>query len=53
MERESAQGAITVGKGIKPENGVGYQLYDNQPWDAFEWERVVATSYKHGLLWCK
>jgi hypothetical protein len=32
-----------VGKSIKPEDCIGYQANENQPWYAFERERVVAT----------
>jgi hypothetical protein len=42
--RKSARGAIAMGKSIKPENCIGYQANDNQPWYAFERERVVATT---------
>ena len=33
-----------MGKSIKPENCIGYQANENQPWYAFERERVVATA---------
>jgi hypothetical protein len=33
-----------VGKIIKPEDCIGYQANENQPWYVFEWERVVATA---------
>jgi hypothetical protein len=34
-----------MGKSIKPENCIGYQAKnENQPWYAFERERVVATA---------
>ena len=41
---ESARGAIAMGKSIKPENCIGYQANENQPWYAFELQRVAATA---------